>query len=117
MINLEKAKRSNILYGMARCFGLEGRDGEVSRLPLDKMPTGYLEYITFFYNAPEKSIVSQSSCSSDLINVFKIGQVPKCPTDYFQWAETMLSNFGSRWLCLHRALGGPKSHQRKKQLW
>ena len=45
MRKLQLAGRSNMVYGLIRCVALPDNAGtSSSRLPLDRMPTGYIEH-------------------------------------------------------------------------
>ena len=57
MLNLKEAGRSNMIRGLVNCVGLEGSAGQRTRLPLDRMPTGYIEYQIQFFNASHSSTV------------------------------------------------------------
>ena len=65
MRHLEQAGRSNMVYGLIRCISLPDISGHPTRLDLNRMPTGYIEYqINFSMPAiPEMSIVFLPSIS------------------------------------------------------
>ena len=51
MRQLESGGRSNLIYGLARGFGVTRADGSDSLFPTKKMITGLLEYSVNFFNA------------------------------------------------------------------
>ena len=57
MKNLKEAGRSNIIYGLIRCCSLPDTSGHPTRLPLNRMPTGYIEHQINFFNASHYSNV------------------------------------------------------------
>lgn len=53
MVHLQRAKRSNVLYNIARGCGELRSDQSDSRFPTTRMPMGLLEYMAAFYASDE----------------------------------------------------------------
>ena len=70
--------KANLLYCLSKCF-----EAASPRMPLDRMPYGLIDYnIPFF-------------ASDTTVNL-------NMEEHYASWLETMFSQFGHKWLCLHR---------------
>ena len=82
MLTLFKAGKHNLVYHLCEC--LEHQDSsQNTRLPLDQMPYGLLDYnIRFFASSQTRQL--------------------KCEEHYASWTDTMFAHFGHKWLCLHR---------------
>ena len=78
METLYKGRKQNLIYSLSKCF-----EGPAPRMDLNRMPYGLLDYnIRFFAcNRPEKLGMEEN---------------------YASWLKTMFSQFGHKWLCLHR---------------
>ena len=82
MISLFDAGKHNIVYHLCETLQRQDSNGD-TRLPLDRMPYGLLDYnIRFFSSSQTRQLV--------------------CEEHYASWIETMFSHFGHKWLCLHR---------------
>ena len=78
MRTLCKARKHNLIYYLSKCF-----ENSKPRMPLDRMPYGLLDYnIRFFASHRTQKLGMEEHYSS--------------------WLETMFSQFGHKWLCLHR---------------
>ena len=102
MIELQRANRSNMLLGLARCCGTQRTESGKSTtlLPLTRMPTGLIEYQINFFTSSHKSQARIPFYICSIIDCFM--QMSACPPDYLKWCETMFHNFGHRWMSLHR---------------
>lgn len=78
MKTLFTEKKHNLIYDLSRCF-----NGLTTRMPLDRMPFGLIDYnIRFFASNKTQKLGMEDHYSS--------------------WLQTMFSQFGHKWLCLHR---------------
>ena len=75
MQNLHDAGRSNMISGLVSCVGVSDDLGNKSRLPLDRMPTGYLEYQILFYNSSHKATVCACQFSAQTIPSSNLGAI------------------------------------------
>lgn len=82
MKTLYDEKKHNLLYHMSVCFQRIS-DKEETRMPLNRMPFGLIDYNIRFFSAS----------SSQKLNM---------ENHYALWLETMLAHFGQKWLCLFR---------------
>jgi hypothetical protein len=82
METLHKENKNNLILELCKCFERTGCKSQ-SRMPLDRMPFGLLDYNIRFF-------------ASDRTN--KLGY----EEHYASWLDTMFSQFGHKWLCLHR---------------
>ena len=71
-------KKPNLIYYLSKCF-----QGQTPKLPLDRMPSGTLDFNIRFF------------ASNNTVNV-------RMEDHYASWLETMFAQFGHKWLCLHR---------------
>ena len=55
MLELQRANRSIMLLGLARCCGTRTDSGKSTFLPLTRMPTGLIEHQINFFNSSHKS--------------------------------------------------------------
>ena len=78
MKTLYKGGKHNLIYSLSKCF-----EGPAPRMDLNRMPYGLLDYNIRFF-----------ACN----RTQKLGMKGR----YASWLETMFSQFGHRWLCLHR---------------
>ena len=78
MSTLFNNKKSNLIYYLSKCF-----EGTTPKLPLDRMPFGMLDYNIRFF-------ASENTVNLGMKN------------HYACWLETMFTQFGHKWLCLHR---------------
>jgi len=77
METLYKGGNHNLIYSLSKCF-----EGPAPRMDLNRMPYGLLDYnISFF------------ACN----RTQKLGM----EEHYASWFETMFSQFGHKWLCVH----------------
>ena len=83
MQTLLAGNKHNLIYDLGICFQRRGADTTETRMPLQRMPFGLVDYNIRFF-------ASQFSQ--------KIGIEDR----YVQWLETMFTHFGHKWLCLHR---------------
>ena len=74
--------KHNLVYHISRCFN-RGHEGAPTRMPIDRMPFGLIDYNVRFFSAPSSQ---------------KLGIEDR----YALWLETMLAHFGQKWLCLFR---------------
>ena len=78
MKTLFKEEKHNLIYHLSKCF-----ESSSPRMPVDRMPYGLLDYnIRFFASSRTQKLGMEEHYSS--------------------WLETMFSQFGHKWLCLHR---------------
>ena len=47
-----------MISGLVSCVGLSDDQGNKTRLPLNRMPTGFIEYQILFYNSSHKTTAS-----------------------------------------------------------
>ena len=78
METLYKGGKHNLMYSLSKCF-----EGPAPRMDLNRMPYGLLDYNIRFF-----------ACN----RTQKLGM----EEHYACWLETMFSQFGHKWLCLHR---------------
>lgn len=78
METLYKGGKHNLIYSLSKCF-----EGPAPRMYLNRMPYGLLDYNIRFF-----------ACN----RTQKLGM----EEHYASWLETMFSQFGHKWLCLHR---------------
>jgi len=78
METLYKGGKHNLIYTLSKCF-----EGPTPRIDLNRMPYGLLDYNIRFF-----------ACS----RTQKLGM----EEHYTSWLKTMFSQFGHKWLCLHR---------------
>lgn len=86
MQKLYHAGKNNLVYLLSKCFKApEDQPDSVTatRLPLNKMPFGLLDYNIHFFAAD---------------TTVHLGTEPH----YARWLETMYAHFGHKWLCLFR---------------
>lgn len=57
MLQLTKAKRSNVVYNLVRGLGILRTDGGDSRFPTKCMPMGLIEHVTNFFVTGEHHLV------------------------------------------------------------
>ena len=82
MLTLFEAGKHNLVYHLCECLQQQETSGS-TRLPLDQMPYGLLDYnIRFFASSQTRQL--------------------DCEEHYASWTETMFAHFGHKWLCLHR---------------
>ena len=67
---------------LCECLQQQETSGS-TRLPLDQMAYGLLDYNKFFASSQTRQL--------------------DCEEHYASWTETMFAHFGHKWLCLHRA--------------
>ncbi len=85
VLNLYTEGKDNLVYHIVNCF--QKRDNSdpssATRLPMDRMPFGLVDYVLkfFSYEKTDKLV---------------------CSKDYKDWQTTMYSNFGEKWVSLHR---------------
>ena len=82
MIVLYDEGKHNLVYHISRCFNRE-HEGASTRMPIDRMPFGLIDYNVWFFSAPSSQ---------------KLG----IENHYALWLEMMLAHFGQKWLCLFR---------------
>jgi hypothetical protein len=74
--------KHNLIFNLCQCFQRTDA-GTTTRMPLDRMPYGMLDYnIRFFASSQTRKLGYEEH--------------------YASWLETMFSQFGHKWLCLHR---------------
>ena len=78
METLYKGGKHNLIYSLSKCF-----EGPAPRMDVNRMPYGLLDYNIRFF-----------ACN----RTQKLGM----EEHYASWLETMFSQFGHKWLCLHR---------------
>jgi len=78
METLYKGGKHNLIYSLSKCF-----EGPTPRMDLNRMPYGLLDYNIRFF-----------ACN----RTQKLGM----EEHYASWFETMFSQFGHKWLYLHR---------------
>jgi len=78
METLYKGGKHNLIYSLSKCF-----EGPTPRMDLNRMPYSLLDYNIRFF-----------ACS----RTQKLGM----EEHYTSWLKTMFSQFGHKWLCLHR---------------
>ena len=86
MQKLYCAGKNNLVYLLSRCFQApddQPKSATATRLPLDRMPFGLLDYNIHFFAAD---------------TTVRLGTEPH----YARWLETMYAHFGHKWLCLFR---------------
>lgn len=84
MQKLYCAGKNNLVYLLSRCFQApddQPKSATATRLPLDRMPFGLLDYNIHFF-ATDTTVC--------------LGTEPH----YARWLETMYAHFGHKWLCL-----------------
>lgn len=82
MKTLFEEEKKNLVHSISKCF--ERREcGSETRMPLDRMPFGLVDYNLRFFAANRTQ---------------KLGM----EEHYAQWSETMFSHFGHKWAALHR---------------
>ena len=79
---LYQKKKHNLIRQLCKCFESSGVNG-MSKMPLDRMPFGLLDYNIRFYASSRTNLVDYEE-------------------HYASWLDTMFSQFGHKWLCLHR---------------
>ena len=70
--------KANLLYSLSKCF-----EGASPRMRSDRMPYGLIDYNIRFF------------ASDTTVNL-------NMEEHYASWLETMFSQFGHKWLCLHK---------------
>ena len=83
MKTLQTGKKENLVYGLSICFKRKDNDESETRMPLQRMPFGLVDYNIKYF----------SSHSSQKL---------KMEDHYAKWLETMYAHFGNKWLCLFR---------------
>ena len=84
MYTLHCAEKFNLVHLLSKCFVKSSNDSS-TRMPLDRMPFGLLDYnIRFFATDAIQNVHAEKH--------------------YVTWLETMFAPFGHKWLCL---FGGP----------
>ena len=78
MRNLHAADRSNIIQGLVNCVGLPNDCGDVSRLPLNGMPTGYIEHQIQYFNSSHRATVHQLIHLCHMQILFVLGASMSC---------------------------------------
>lgn len=58
MVKLKQAKRSNVVYNLAKGVGTERKDLTESRFPVSRMSMGLVEYVTNFFIVEDINTVS-----------------------------------------------------------
>lgn len=85
--NLYRAGKSNLVYLLSECFQTSDNESATdnvnTRLPLDRMPFGLLDYNIRFFSAE---------------HTVRLEIEPH----YAKWLETMYAHFGHKWMCLFR---------------
>ena len=80
---LQQEGKKNLLYSMSKCFERRQDDTTVTRMPLNQMPFGLIDYNVRFFAADSSQ---------------KLG----IEDHYVQWLSTMFAHFGHKWMCLFR---------------
>lgn len=83
MQSLLAEEKHNLIYNLCVCFERRDNDTLETRMPMNRMPFGLLDYNIRYFAANSNQ---------------KLG----IEEHYAQWLETMFSHFGHKWLCLHR---------------
>lgn len=86
MQKLYCAGKNNLVHLLSQCFQApedQPKSATATRLPLDRMPFGLLDYNIHFFAAH---------------TTVRIGTEPH----YARWLATMYAHFGHKWLCLFR---------------
>ena len=78
MKTLFRESKPNLIYGLSKCF-----EGTSPRMSLNRMPYGLIDYNILFF------------ASDTTVNLHM-------EEHYASWLETMYTQFGHKWLCLHR---------------
>ena len=78
MGTLYKEGKHNLVYHLSKCF-----ESPAPRMDLNRMPYGLIDYNLRFFSSNKTQ---------------KLGM----EEHYASWLETMFSQFGHKWLCLHR---------------
>ena len=78
METLYKEGKHNLVYHLSKCF-----ESPAPRMDLNRMPYGLIDYNVRFFSSNKTQ---------------KLGM----EEHYASWLETMFSQFGHKWLCLHR---------------
>jgi len=94
MKNLFSFQKKNLLYLLGKCFLPPDGQPAGTRMPLDRMPFGLLDYNIHFFAAE---------------NTVHLGTEPH----YARWLETMYAHFGHKWLCLFRGPTWQYEEERK----
>jgi hypothetical protein len=82
MKTLQEEKKHNLILELGKCF--ERTDvNRRCRMPLDRMPFGLLDYNIRFFASNRTNALGYEE-------------------HYGSWLDTMFSQFGHKWLCLHR---------------
>lgn len=76
-------EKHNLVYDLSICFERRNNDALETRMPIERMPFGLVDYNIRYFAAHSNQ---------------KLG----IEEHYAQWLETMFSHFGHKWLCLHR---------------
>ena len=75
-------EKKNLVHSISKCF--ERREcGSETRMPLDRMPFGLVDYNLRFFAANRTHKLGMEEHNA-------------------QWSETMFSHFGHKWAALHR---------------
>ncbi len=78
MKTLFRESKPNLIYGLSKCF-----EGTSPRMSLNRMPYGLIDYNIRFF------------ASDTTVNLHM-------EEHYASWLEAMYTQFGHKWLCLHR---------------
>ena len=82
MQNCQSAGRSNLVLGLVRCTGLpDNVKSRPSRLPLDRMPTGYIEQKINFFNASHSKTVATETMFTIISKIFVDPTLPQGLSD------------------------------------
>jgi hypothetical protein len=81
MLTLFHEGKHNIIYNLCEC--LKKDSNATTRMPLDRMPYGLIDYNIRFYASMQTRQL-------------------RCEEHYASWMETMFAHFGHKWLSLHR---------------
>ena len=74
--------KHNLIFNLSQCFNVSNTLSS-TRMPLDRMPYGMIDYNIRFFASPQTQKLS-------------------CEEHYASRLETMLAQFGHKRLCLHR---------------
>lgn len=83
MMTLQQEGKKNLLYSMSKCFEKRQDDTTMTRMPLNQMPFGLIDYNVRFFAADSSQ---------------KLG----IADHYAQWLSTIFAHFGHKWMCLFR---------------